>query len=100
MHKVKYSNQAEVDLHDAITYIAKESVSIALDYLSGYEDKIELLQENPFMGIECKTKLISRDCRVLIYKSHIILYKINSADNEIFIIRVYHQSEDYRNTYK
>jgi len=99
MYKVKYSNQAEVDLYDAIEYIAKESVSIALDYLSGYEENINLLQENPFMGIECKIKLINRDCRVLIYKSHIIIYKINSEDHEILIIRVHHQSEDYKNTY-
>jgi plasmid stabilization system protein ParE len=34
MHKIKYSNQAEADLQDAIEYIAKESVSMALDYKS------------------------------------------------------------------
>jgi plasmid stabilization system protein ParE len=100
MHKIKYSNQAEADLQDAIEYIAKESVSMALDYLNGYEDKIELLQLNPFMGIECKTKLIKRDCRVLVYKSHIIIYKINSTAKEILIIRVYHHSEDYINRLK
>lgn len=99
MHKVKYSNQAEIDLHNAITYISKESVSIALEYLSGYEDTIELLRRNPFMGTECKTKLIQRDCRVLLYKSHLIIYKINSQKNEIFIIRIYHHSEDYKSTF-
>jgi len=95
MYKIKYSNQAEADLHDAIEYIAKESVSIAIDYLNGYQDKIELLQLNPFMGIECKTKLIKRDCRILVYKSHIVIYNIYTTANVIFIVRIYHHSEDY-----
>ncbi len=100
MHNIKYSNQAEKDLQDAIGHIAKESVPIALDYLYGYEEKIELLQLNPLMGIECNAKHIKRDCRVLLYKSHIIIYKVNNHTNKIFIIRVFHHSEDYTKIFK
>ena len=67
----------------------------AMKYLSDYENKIELLQLNPYMGIECKTKLINRDCRVLIYKSHIIIYRVDNDKNEIFLIRIYHGTVDY-----
>jgi len=98
MYKVRYSTQAEADLQNAIEYIAKESsISVALDYLKGYEDKIELLQSNPLMGIACQTKCIKRDCRILVYKSHIVIYHINSNRNEILIIRICHHSEDYTN---
>ena len=99
MHNIKYSNKAQVDLDDSISHIAKDSVSNALNYLKNYEDKIELLRLNPHMGVACKNKLIKRDCRVLVYESHIIIYKIDSKIDEIFIIRIYHGSVDYANKF-
>jgi plasmid stabilization system protein ParE len=97
MYKIVYSNQAQIDIDEAISYIAKESVSNAFEYLTRYEDKIELLQLNPSMGVECRNKLIKRDCRVLVHESHIIIYKIDKDKNEIYLIRIYHSSVDYAN---
>jgi plasmid stabilization system protein ParE len=99
MPNIKYSNKAQIDLDEAISHIAKDSISKALNYLKNYEDKIELLKFNPHMGVECKNKLIKRDCRILIYKSHIIIYKIDSKIDEIVIIRIYHGSVDYANKF-
>jgi len=99
MYNVKYSNQAEIDLHDAIAYIAEESVMLALEYLKSYEKKVELLQLNPLMGVECNTKGIKKECRVIVYKSHIVIYRVNNIMNEIFIIRIYHHSENYVKTF-
>jgi len=99
MYRIKYSKQAEIDIKEAISHIAKESITNALNYLSGYEEKIDLLLSNPYMGIECKAKLINRDCRVLVYKSHLLIYRIKQEDNKIFIIRIYHASEDYINKF-
>ena len=97
MHSIKYSNEAEVDLSDAISHIANESVVNALDYLARYEKKIELLKLNPYMGVECENKLIKRDCRVLAHESHLIIYKILEETNEIYLIRIFHGSVDYAN---
>jgi len=97
MFSVKYSNQAEIDLEKAIAYIAKESVKNALNYLNKYEDKIKLLRLNSYMGVECKNKLINRNCRILLYKSHIVIYKVNEELKEIFIVRIYHSTVDYAN---
>jgi plasmid stabilization system protein ParE len=47
------------------------------------------------MGVDCKTKLIKRDCRVLLHESHIIIYKVDNNINEIFIIRIFHSREEY-----
>jgi len=99
MHNIKYSNQAEVDLNTAIEYIAHESVTNALHYLKKYEDKIELLRSNPYMGVECKVRLIKRECRILVYESHIIIYKVDDNLDEIFIVRIYHGSVDYINRF-
>ena len=74
MHNIKYSNQAEIDLENTISYIAKDSKQNAISYLLRYEEKIELVKLNPNMGVECKNKLINRDCRVLVHESHIIVY--------------------------
>ncbi len=97
MHSIKYSNEAEVDLSDAISHIANESVVNALDYLARYEKKIELLRLNPFMGVKCKNKLIKRDCRALVHESHIIVYKILEDTTTILFIRIFHGSVNYVN---
>jgi len=97
MHSIRYSTQAQIDIDDAITHIVAESKVNALAYLSRYEEKIELLKLNPYMGVECKNKLIKRDCRVLVHESHIIIYKILEDMNEIYLIRIFHSSVDYAN---
>ena len=99
MHNIKYSNLALIDLEDAISHIAKESKTNALTYLSKYEEKIELLKLNPFIGVECKSKLIKKECRILVHESHIIIYKVDTNIYEIFIIRIFHSSEDYTNKF-
>jgi len=88
-----------MDLEDAISHIASESVVNALNYLKNYKEKLELLRLNPYMGVECKNKLIKRDCRVLVYSSHIIIYNVDASLNNIFIIRIYHGSVDYINKF-
>jgi len=100
MFSIKYSNQAILDLKEAIRHISIDSEQNALDYLLRYEKKIELLSMNPLMGTECKNKSIKRDCRVLVHESHILIYEINKNRNEILIIRIYHSSVDYLNRIK
>lgn len=93
MHKVVYSNEAEDDISSIIAYIAKESQNNALAYLERYEERIALLQANPKMGTPCVNKNIDKVCRVLTSESHIVIYQESS--DEIFIIRIFHQSVNY-----
>jgi len=95
MYNIKYTNKAQIDLDTAIAYIAKESIFSALKYLENYEKKIEILRTNPNIGVVCKNKFIKRDCRILVYGSHIIIYRVDDNINEIFIIRIYHGATDY-----
>lgn len=95
MLKVKYSKQAEIDLENAILYIAQDSLDRADEYLARYERKIELLQHSPFMGQECKNKFIDIDCRVIVHESHLVVYRIEPMLEGILIIRIFHKSEDY-----
>lgn len=98
MHSIKYSNEAQTDLSDAISHIADESKLNALDYLTRYEKKIELLRLNPFMGVECKSKLIKRDCRVLIHESHVIVYNIIKDANMILMSHLQIQPSNQAST--
>ena len=97
MYDIQYTNLAYSDLDDMISYIAKDSLSNALTYLEGFDNQIDLLIQNPYMGIECKHKSIDRDCRVLIYKSHIIVYQINQELERLLILRIFHSMEQYNN---
>lgn len=97
MHNVKYSNQARIDIDDSISHIVIYSKINALDYLARYEEKIDLLRLNPYMGSECQNKLIKRDCRILVHESHLIIYKVLEETNEIYLIRIFHGSVDYAN---
>jgi plasmid stabilization system protein ParE len=95
MHSIKYSKHAQIDIDEIILGIATESKINALAYLSRYEEKIELLRLNPYMGVECKNKLIKRDCRVLVHESHMVVYKVMEDTTEIYLIRIFHGSVDY-----
>lgn len=100
MHNIIYSEKATKDLEEAISYIYKESNSNAMEYLARYEDKIELLRLNPKIGTFCKNKNINKNCRVLIFESHIIVYEILEERNEILIIRIFHSSKNYSKDFK
>lgn len=95
MYNIQYSNEAQNDLSDAVSHIASQSKTNALDYLARYEKKIELLRLNPLMGVGCKNKSIKRDCRVLVHESHIMVYKVLEDKDTIFIIRIFHSTVNY-----
>lgn len=96
MHKISYSKKADSDLLEMILHIEESSPQNALKYLDRYEKKILLLSLNPEMGTYCSNKKIQKNCRVLIFESHVIIYSVNTNINEIFIIRVFHHSVNYK----
>ena len=59
MH-LEYSEQSIVDLDNIINYIAKDSKSRALQCINKMKSKIELLVHAPNIGLECKTKKLTR----------------------------------------
>jgi len=95
MYEIKYTNLAEADLNEAVGYIAGQSVSAAREYLSGFDRKIELLRSNPFMGFECESKGIRRDCRMTVYRRHLVIYRVDAHEKKILIVRIFHHAEDY-----
>ena len=95
MHSIRYTVQAEIDLEEMVDHIAQNSFANATEYLERYEKKLDLLIRNPYMGTRCVNKNIQRECRVLTFESHLIVYKEESGLEEIYIIRIFHHRVDY-----
>ena len=93
MHNIRYTELAEDDLSDLFSIIYKDKPTDALEYIDKLENFIGLLEDNPFMGIECIKKHINRDCRVLIYENYLIFYTVGI--DEILIIRVLNVHTEY-----
>jgi len=92
---IRYSEESLSDLAGIFEYIAEDSPARALDYIDKLSNTITNLQENPNIGVTCKRKLIRIDCRVLIVDAYLIFYRHDKAINDILIIRVLRDKQDY-----
>ncbi len=92
--QIDYSDQSIDDLSKIGEYIAKDSKSRAVQYLIKLKTKIELLIHFPYMGVECQSKNIHEDCRVMIFESYLIFYTIKKES--IRINRIFHHSVNYQ----
>ncbi len=95
MHKIEYTTLAENDLSNLFNIIYQDKPSVALEYINKLEAYIDLLEQNPFLGVECKTKNIDKNCRVLIYENYLIFYKVSNK-SEILILRVLNSKINYQ----
>jgi toxin ParE1/3/4 len=94
MSNIIYTKQSEEDLEEIADFIAKDSVNRALSYLEKMQKSIELIAKNPHIGIACREKKIDLDCRVWIFESYLVFYKV--LENAILILRVLHSSVNYK----
>ena len=94
MLAIRYTLLATKDLEEIFQYIAQEYHSRAEKFIVNLQKKIELLSHNPEMGNRCKNRDIKQECRMLVYKNHMILYRFDST--KVTIIRVIHQKQNYK----
>ena len=83
---IKYDKNAIQDLDNIYLTIAKDKKSAAIKFIDDIDKYILLLKINPELGMDCRKKGLNRDCRVLVYRSYMILYKIYK--NHISIKRI------------
>ena len=96
MYNISYTQLAQEDLFKLFELITEDKPTVAVEYITKLEKYIELLQTNPELGLECKSKNINKDCRILIYDDYLIFYRINNDDN-ILIIRILNSKINYIN---
>ncbi len=85
--RVRWSARALVQLREAHAYIAKDNASAALGFVDAAAALVELLEENPGMGI--KTDEPDVIMFPLIRYRYLIFYKILHGE-EVRIIRIRH----------
>jgi len=92
--QINYSEQAIDDLSKIGEHIAEDSENRAIQFLKKLKTKIEMLLHFPYMGIECQSKNIHKNCPVMIFESYLIFYTI--THDSISINRILHHSVNYQ----
>ena len=93
--ELKYSKDAVDDLDQILKFIAEDSPQRALSFIDKMKSKIELLIAFPGLGVSCKSKGISEDCRVMIFKSYLIFYSVSKE--HILVLSIINVAKDYAN---
>ena len=91
--RLKYSKDALDDLDEILDFIAKDSPARAVSFIEQIKSRIELLLEFPALGVSCRSKGIDEDCRVMIFGSYLIFYKVNGE--MILVLSIINAAEDY-----
>ncbi len=87
----RLTDRAERDLEEVVDYTVQEwGASQANAYLGGLESRVQLLAENPDLGVA--RDAISQGLLSFPYESHILYYRKHASG--IVIIRVLHQHMD------
>jgi plasmid stabilization system protein ParE len=88
MYEIKYTSIAKKNLDNIIKQIALDKKNSAKEYLYKFQDYISLLENNPYLGKECRYKKIDEDCRVLVFdKNYLIFYQIKNRYIKIIKIK-------------
>jgi len=90
---IRYTLEAIKDLKGIFDHIAQESIKNALSYSEYVEKMIQKLEDNPYLGMTCQRKRVRIDCRILIVRSHLVIYRLDN--NEVTIVRVLRDKQKY-----
>ena len=91
--EIEYTEEAITDLKEIFSHIAQDSVVNALKYIDYIENAIEKLEDNPELGMKCRRKRVRIECRILIVKSHLVIYKLIA--NRVKRVRVLRDKQKY-----
>lgn len=76
MLEIKYTKTAFNDLDKIFKLIFEDKKNVAIEYINKLRKYIKLLEENPYMGVDCKNKHINKKCRIIIFENYNIYYSI------------------------
>lgn len=84
--KIKYSNLSKQQLQHIKKFISKDSKKRVISHLTNIKEKLEILQDFPYLGKinDVKNDEKIRDYSILGYK---VIYKIN--EDSILILAIY-----------
>jgi plasmid stabilization system protein ParE len=96
--KLIISREAHADIDEITEYIARKlrNPQAASGFLDDVEKSYRSVVKNPHLHALCTDKRL-RDkgyCRIII-KNYLIFYRVDEAENTIYIVRVIYGPRDY-----
>ena len=93
-YSVRLLSVAEEDLASILDYISVDNHIAAHKLLESFEDKLELLKDNPLLGkLPADETLKEFGYRYLVVSSYLVFYVIRSHD--VVVHRILHGARNY-----
>ena len=89
---VVFSSEAETDLIETTRYIDSEDARS--EYVSGIIERTRQIAQYPTVFRE-RTLPSGRRYRAITYKSHIFFYRVDEVAEVMYVVRIFHGSQDY-----
>lgn len=86
---IKYSDRFEGEFFEVYTFIALDSIDMALKFKNELKKSIENISSMPYKNRK-STKINDDNIRELIFKTYVVPYKIEQ--NEIWILGIFNQN--------
>ena len=94
MLDILYTRRALEDLDAIVKYLTGKGVN-PFSTIERLKHSIEILADQPYIGVHCHTKGIEKDCRIHFTRTYAIVYRFQPRTNTIVIIDIFHQSVNY-----
>ncbi|MDD3411641.1 MAG: type II toxin-antitoxin system RelE/ParE family toxin [Eubacteriales bacterium] len=99
-YELKITERAEADLDAIVRYLLTEldNQAAAKNLLDEIEKRYTLLEQNPRIYGECEQPLLKRSrFRKIAIHGFLLVYRIDEAQNVVFIERYFSDLQDYAN---
>ncbi len=98
-YKLIWSPAARDDLHDIVTFIARDNPNRAMSF--GYEliSEIDRLKDFPESG-RVVPEYRNDNIREIVFRPYRIVYRVNQAKELCLIARIWHSSREESRSYR
>lgn len=98
-YEVLRTDTADADIRRIVLFVAQTfGKEVALKKLEEIEDKISILESDPYVGSSPKYPVLKRQgYKILILEKDLIFYKIDEINKKVIIYAVTDQRQDYLN---
>ena len=97
-YKLTVSKEAHNDIDEITGYIVRElsNTQAAISFLYDIESSYRYIVKNPYMyGLCADERLQKEGYHKIPIKNYLVIYRVDEAQRQVFIVRVIYSSRDY-----